>query len=112
VYKPRPGRAWRLILAGTRASILLAIAVLLVLSAAGGALVYAFDRSALVSDMKPFADMAQTWAWWILFVAAAIGAPLAEELLFRGLLFGVLRETPAGFPGTALATALLWSALR
>ncbi len=99
----RPPGGWR--------GILLAIVVLLVLSAAGGALVYAFDRSALASDMKPFADMAQSRAWWILFVAAAVGAPFAEELLFRGLLYGVLRESPAGFPGAAIATALMWSAL-
>lgn len=91
--------------------ILLAILVLLVLASASGALVYTFDRSAFTTDMKPFADMAQTRAWWILFVAAAFGAPLAEEMLFRGLLFGVLRETPAGFPGAALGTALMWSAL-
>ena len=98
-----PAWGWR--------GILLAILVLLALASASGALVYTFDRSAFTTDMKPFADMAQTRAWWILFVAAAAGAPLAEELLFRGLLFGVLRETPAGFPGAALATALMWSAL-
>ena len=98
-----PAWGWR--------GILLAILVLLALASASGALVYTFDRSAFTTDMKPFADMAQTPAWWILFVAAAFGAPLAEELLFRGLLFGVLRETPAGFWGAALATALMWSAL-
>lgn len=76
-----------------------------------GSMVYLFDREALVSDIKPFADMAQTRAWWALLIAAGVGAPIAEELLFRGLIFGVLRNTRLGLIGTLMTTATLWSAL-
>lgn len=76
-----------------------------------GTIVYVFDRDALVSDVKPFADMAQTRVWWALLIGAAIGAPIAEELLFRGFLFGVLRQTRLRLTGTMIVTAALWSAL-
>jgi uncharacterized protein len=76
-----------------------------------GAIVYVFDNQAFVGDVKPFADMAKTRVWWGLLIGAAVGAPIAEELLFRGLLFGVLRESWLGFAGTLMTTAALWSAL-
>jgi uncharacterized protein len=76
-----------------------------------GAIVYFFDKQAFVGDVKPFAGMAQTRLWWGLLIGAAIGAPIAEEMLFRGLLFGVLRDTRIGLAGTVAMTAALWSAL-
>ena len=76
-----------------------------------GTIVYVFDNQAFVGDVKPFADMAQTRLWWGLLIGAAIGAPIAEELLFRGLLFGVLRDTRIGFAGTLMVTAAFWAAL-
>ena len=76
-----------------------------------GTIVYVFDRDAFVSDVKPFADMAQTRVWWALLIGAAIGAPIAEELLFRGFLFGVLRQTRLRLAGTMFVTAALWAAL-
>jgi membrane protease YdiL (CAAX protease family) len=76
-----------------------------------GTIVYVFDRDAFVSDVKPFADMAQSRVWWALLIGAAIGAPIAEELLFRGLLFGVLRDSRLGLTGTMIVTAALWATL-
>jgi uncharacterized protein len=76
-----------------------------------GTIVYVFDNQAFVGDVKPFADMAKTRLWWGLLIGAAVGAPIAEELLFRGLLFGVLRESRLGFAGTLMMTSALWSAL-
>lgn len=87
------------------------VVVLLVMASAGGALVYQFDKPAFAADMKPFADMAHTKAMWALLIAAAVGAPLAEEVLFRGLLFAGLRASPLGFSGAALVSGVLWSAL-
>ena len=84
---------------------------LLVLASILGILVYALDLSALAGDMKPFAEMARTSAWWVLLLAAALGAPLAEELLFRGFLYANLRPTALGYAGSALLTSVLWSAL-
>lgn len=76
-----------------------------------GTIVYVFDNQAFVGDVKPFADMAQTRLWWGLLIGAAVGAPIAEELLFRGLLFGVVRDTRLGLSGTLVTTAALWAAL-
>ncbi len=45
------------------------------------------------------------------FVALAIGAPLSEELLFRGFLMGVLRRSWLGYSGAALAATFGWTAL-
>ncbi len=84
---------------------------LLVLASVGGAIVYHFDRPAFETDMRPFADLARTRAMWLLFAAAALGAPLAEELLFRGLLFTGLRASPLGFAGAALISSVLWTAM-
>ncbi len=85
--------------------------VLFSIMLAFGTIVYLFDREAFVGDVKPFADLAQTRLWWGLLIGAAVGAPIAEEVLFRGLLFGVLRDTRLGLAGTLLITSGLWSAL-
>lgn len=41
----------------------------------------------------------------------AIGAPLAEELTFRGQIFSALSRTRLGFSGTAILTSAAWAAL-
>ncbi|MGH6855581.1 MAG: lysostaphin resistance A-like protein [Aestuariivirga sp.] len=38
-----------------------------------------------------------------------IGAPLAEELIFRGQIFTALSQTRLGFSGTTLLTSALWT---
>jgi hypothetical protein len=41
----------------------------------------------------------------------AVGAPLSEELLFRGFLLGALAQTQLGFIGAALLSTVAWTAL-
>lgn len=43
--------------------------------------------------------------------AVAIGAPLAEEVIFRGQIFSALSQTRLGISGTAVVTSLAWSTL-
>lgn len=38
-----------------------------------------------------------------------IGAPLAEELIFRGQIFAALAQTPLGLSGASLITSALWA---
>lgn len=45
------------------------------------------------------------------FPAVAFGAPLAEEVMFRGQLFAALSGTRLGVAGATLVTALAWSLL-
>jgi len=40
---------------------------------------------------------------------AVLGAPLVEEILFRGILFAGLIRTPLGRVGTVIVTAALWA---
>ncbi len=40
-----------------------------------------------------------------------IGAPVSEELLFRGFMLPSLAKTPLGFWGAATVTTLLWTAI-
>lgn len=74
-------------------------------------IVFAIDRHALLNDLLLFRDVLATNMWWGVAVAAVIGAPIAEELLFRGLLYGVLRESPVGASGAAGVAALVWASV-
>lgn len=89
----------------------LAAVALIAFATLFASIVFAFDPDALRHDLQPFSEMMKSRTWWLILIAAGIGAPLAEECLFRGLLFGVLRRSPFGFSGTALVTAVTWAAL-
>jgi membrane protease YdiL (CAAX protease family) len=84
---------------------------LMVLAFAYGGFVFALDKSAFHQDINPFADLMKARSWWLVLIAAGIGAPIAEECLFRGLLYGALRRTPLGIAGAAAATAIMWALL-
>lgn len=90
---------------------LLAIAGLFLISGVYGSAVYQFNRSAMSQDLGPFAGMMRTESWWLILLAAGIGAPLAEEFLFRGLLYGTLRAAPSGKVVAALVSAAAWAGL-
>jgi membrane protease YdiL (CAAX protease family) len=92
-------------------SIVLAVAGLLALATAAGLAIYVIDKQALAADLRPFAELARSRNWWVLLLAAGIGAPIAEELLFRGMLFSGLRRSPLGFSGAALVSTLFWTSL-
>jgi uncharacterized protein len=47
--------------------------------------------------------------YWLAFPAITLGAPLAEEFIFRGFLFSVLANSRAGLSGATVITAALWS---
>ena len=51
----------------------------------------------------------EPWLFALVFPSIAIGAPLAEELIFRGQLFSALSQTRLGVAGTTLVTALMWA---
>ncbi|HEX6258377.1 MAG TPA: CPBP family intramembrane glutamic endopeptidase [Candidatus Saccharimonadales bacterium] len=53
-----------------------------------------------------FENITHLWEYIAAFVALVICAPIAEELLFRGFLFGSLRERLAFWPSTLLVSGL------
>ncbi len=76
--------------------------------------------SALAWLLRPqdvLTDLAELWPLmkgqnsWLLLLVAVIGAPLSEELLFRGFLQSALAQSRLGFWGAALITNTAWTAL-
>ncbi len=64
----------------------------------------------MCGDLRLFRDLLQARAGLAL-LAIGIGAPLSEELLFRGFLFSGLAKSRLGLVGAAVLTALLWTSL-
>lgn len=85
--------------------------LLIVLASVFTAAVYAIDRNALFNDLLLFRDVLATDVWWSVALAAVIGAPIAEELVFRGLLYGVFRSSPVGPVVGGVVTALVWASI-
>lgn len=90
---------------------ILAIAGVIALASIAGGLFYVLDKASFINDLRPFAGLARSDGWWILLLAAGLGAPIAEELLFRGLLYTGIRTSPVGASGAAVVTSLLWASL-
>jgi len=65
----------------------------------------------VVDDLKVFKDMLTGHTALAALAVIGIGAPLSEELLFRGFLFSGLAKSRLRILGTALLTAALWTAL-
>jgi len=65
----------------------------------------------VINDLRAFKEMLQGPTAIPALVVIGIGAPLSEELLFRGFLFSGLAKSRLGVIGTALLTSLLWAAL-
>jgi len=62
------------------------------------------------TDVRQFVDLVRGPDWPLAAAVVAIGAPLAEELVFRGFLLSAL-ATRLGFWGAALLANLPWTAL-
>jgi membrane protease YdiL (CAAX protease family) len=53
----------------------------------------------------------EPWLFALVLPSIALGAPIAEELIFRGQLFSALSQTRLGISGTTVVTSALWSIL-
>lgn len=65
----------------------------------------------VAQDLRPFLELMKGDAFWLVLFVICIGAPLSEEILFRGFLFSGLAKTRLGFVGTSLVTTVLWTSL-
>lgn len=64
----------------------------------------------VVADLRPFQEMMKAGVLPVL-ILIAVGAPLSEELLFRGFLFSGLAKSRLGLIGTSILTSIGWTAL-
>jgi len=62
----------------------------------------------VVDDLKVFKDMLTGHTALAALAVIGIGAPLSEELLFRGFLFSGLAKSRLRILGTAVLTTALW----
>lgn len=53
----------------------------------------------------------EPWLFLLVFPSIALGAPIAEEVIFRGQLFSALSLTRLGVSGTAVVTSAMWALL-
>lgn len=65
----------------------------------------------VVQDFLPYRHLMERPRSWLMPPIFCLLAPLAEELLFRGFLFGALSKTRLGFAGAAVITSAAWTAL-
>jgi uncharacterized protein len=64
------------------------------------------------SDTETMMQFARSPAAWLVFLVAVVGAPLQEELIFRGFLFSALaRARWLGFIGAAIVSSICWAAI-
>ena len=87
-----------------------AIALMAVLQVAVSAVQYTLLPQDMYADLRPFVQLFGE-QWVLALLVVGVGAPLSEELLFRGFLLSALARSRLGFAGGALVTTSLWTAL-
>ncbi len=88
-----------------------AVVLMFVLQMTYHIIVIPFARDTVMDDVKPFLEPLRSDAFWLFALAIVVGAPLSEELLFRGFLLSALSQTRLGFFGASLVTTLGWTVL-
>jgi uncharacterized protein len=68
-------------------------------------------RHDMLTDLRPYIGLVKGPDWLVTAAVVGIGAPLSEELLFRGFLLAALARTRLGFWGAAVLSTLPWAAL-
>ena len=68
---------------------------------------YAFQ----ISPPEEFIKLMKATPFILNFLMVVIGAPIVEELLFRGFLFSQLKTTKLGVNGSIILTSLIWTSI-
>ncbi len=68
------------------------------------------DSAGMIESMM-FELVKEPIIFWLAFLSLAIGAPLAEEFIFRGQLFAALKQSSVGGIGAVVISSAAWSIL-
>jgi hypothetical protein len=71
---------------------------------------YSYFQHDMYADLRPFVRLFGD-RWLLALLVVGVGAPLSEELLFRGFLLTALARSRLGFWGGATLSTALWTAL-
>jgi uncharacterized protein len=86
-----------------------AVPAFVVFGAVAGVLVQWLSPKANLADTQVMLRFAHSQNWWLLGLVAVVGAPIYEELTFRGFLFSAFAKSSLGIVGTAVITSVLWA---
>lgn len=75
------------------------------------AVLWLIQPDLVTRDLTPFAGLIESPAWWLAVIVIVIGAPVMEELMFRGFLFPALARSKLGNRGAAVVSSVGWAAL-
>ena len=75
-----------------------------------GAIEYGLFAHDMYADLRPLVQLFGE-QWLLALLVVGVGAPLSEELLFRGFLLSALARSRLGFAGGAVITTAWWTAL-
>ena len=64
-----------------------------------------------ISPPEEFIKLIKATPFVLNFLMVVIGAPIIEELLFRGFLFSQLKTTKLGIYGSIILTSLIWTSI-
>ena len=92
---------WIVILVGFLAALYLVIAV--------AVFAFSIDVSSKGAIENAMMGLVNDRAYAVMAAGIALGAPLAEEMTFRGQIFSTLSRTRLGYSGTSLVTSLVWA---
>lgn len=87
-----------------------AVAGLVLILGVYNCLIYLLQPESFLTDVLPFLPMLRDPHWPVTAVAVGIGAPISEELLFRGFLLSALAQWRFGFWPAALVVNAIWTA--
>lgn len=95
---------------GSRLVYMKAVLLMAALQVAVGAVQYSLFPHDMYADLRPLVQLFGE-QWILALLVVGVGAPLSEELLFRGFLLSALARSRLGFAGGAIITTVWWTAL-
>jgi uncharacterized protein len=76
-----------------------------------GLFAWVFFRAEMLQDLAVFQRLLSGMQIWLPLLVLVVGAPISEELAFRGFLLGQLRKTRLGYAISAVIAAFAWTLL-